>query len=396
MSAAARTVFLLARREVLIKLRSRVFQIVTVVVVVLMVGYAGLQSLLINRLSTSHVGVTPDATAISQRLPAAAETINRKVDIKQVPDVAEGEREVRSGQIDALVSGPADAPRVVFKSSVNQQLVSALNLVAGQGALESQLAAGGLDPRVVQARVAQAKAQVSSLEPQPAEQTAREFIGFGVAIILYVALVVYGQFVAQGVVEEKSTRILEMLLPVVRPWQLLAGKLLGIGLVGLLQLVIITGTALAVNARAHVVTIPDIAAVAVVTGLGWFLLGFFFYAVLFAGAASLVSRQEDLQSVSMPVTFLVVGVYLVAINVALSGDPNGTASTVLSLLPPFAPIIMPIRMAAGTAPLWQPAVAAVLVVVAAAAMTWVAGRMYSYSVLRTGGRVKLRDALRGT
>ena len=108
----------------------------------------------------------------------------------------------RAGLIITLAAGlvvqtlsaqqPASQAPPVFKSSVNQQLVSALNLVAGQGALESQLAAGGLDPRVVQARVAQAKAQVSSLEPQPAEQTAREFIGFGVAIILYVALVVYG------------------------------------------------------------------------------------------------------------------------------------------------------------------------------------------------------------
>jgi ABC-2 type transport system permease protein len=117
------------------------------------------------------------------------------------------------------------------------------------------------------------------------------------------------------------------------------------------------------------------------------------YATVFAAAASLVSRQEELQSVITPISTVIIIAFVVGINLMIQ-DPSGTAVTVLSMLPPFAPILMPGRMAIGVAPLWQVLLSVVLAIGAVAAITWLGGRIYSNAVLRTGSRVKLRDAFR--
>jgi ABC-2 type transport system permease protein len=132
---------------------------------------------------------------------------------------------------------------------------------------------------------------------------------------------------------------------------------------------------------------------ALATGVLWYLLGFFLYATIFAAAASLVSRQEELQSVVTPISTVIIIAFVVGINLLIQ-DPSGTTVTVLSMLPPFAPILMPGRMAIGVAPLWQVLLAVVLALGAVAAITWLGGKIYSNAVLRTGSRVKLREALR--
>lgn len=214
-----------------------------------------------------------------------------------------------------------------------------------------------------------------------------------VTILLYVVLLVYGQIVASGVVEEKSNRVVEILLATVRPRHLLFGKVIGIGLVAMLQLVLLGAAGLMAVARTKVINLPTIGVTAVASGLLWFVLGFLLYALLDAAAGSLVSRQEDAPAVVSPLSMLVVGTYLAFFWVI--ANPDNAAAIGLSILPPFAPILMPARMATGDASAWQVLVAVVLILLAILAVNAAGTRIYTNSIIRVGARVSLRDAWAG-
>jgi ABC-2 type transport system permease protein len=127
--------------------------------------------------------------------------------------------------------------------------------------------------------------------------------------------------------------------------------------------------------------------------LVWFLLGFFMYALVFAAAAALVSRQEEVAAVVTPASMLVVLGYVVGISV-LPSDPDNGFAELLSLIPTFAPTLMPMRLAMGGVPVWQSVLSVTLVVALIPALVWLAGRIYRNAVMRTGARVKLRDAFK--
>ena len=151
--------------------------------------------------------------------------------------------------------------------------------------------------------------------------------------------------------------------------------------------------ALATISRYQVVSVPNVGVAAVLGGLMWYVLGFLFYALIFAAAGSMVSRQEDIGSVTGPLSMLVVGTYLAFFWVV--ANPDNPVAVALSVIPPFAVVIMPGRMATGDAPLWQVAVSVTLTVLAIIGLNLLAARIYSNSVLRIGSRVRLRQAWRG-
>ena len=139
--------------------------------------------------------------------------------------------------------------------------------------------------------------------------------------------------------------MVEILLATMRPSQLLAGKVLGIGLVGLLQLSIVAGATLVLVAVVHPVALPALGPLSVLGDLGWFTLGFLFYSLAFASLAATVSRQEEATGATAPINvFLVVGYFLVFVTLP---DPSNASSTFLSILPPFAPVLMSLRIATG-------------------------------------------------
>jgi ABC-2 type transport system permease protein len=171
------------------------------------------------------------------------------------------------------------------------------------------------------------------------------------------------------------------------------GKVVGVGLMGLLQMVLVGAAGLGAVAATGALTIPRLGLAVVAGGLLWFVLGFLLYALLYAAGAALVSRQEDVASVTTPITMVVVATYLAVFWVV--GSPDNPLAVLLSVLPPLAPVLMPVRIASGDAQLWQVALAAVLTVATIAGLNFGAGRIYANSVLRTGTRVRLRDAWSG-
>jgi ABC-2 type transport system permease protein len=201
--------------------------------------------------------------------------------------------------------------------------------------------------------------------------------------------------VAQGVVEEKANRIVELLLTTIRPVHLMIGKVLGIGAVGLAQMVATVGVGVLAGFAVDAYTFPSsIAAGTAAWAVVWFLLGYLMYALVFASLGALVSRQEDVGGVTAPAIMLIVLPYVIGVTI-LPSDPNNGLVALMSLFPLFTPMLMPIRFAFDVVPVWQLALSLTLTVVTIGAMAWLAGRVYANAVLRTGAKVKLRTAFRG-
>jgi ABC-2 type transport system permease protein len=392
-------VALIARREFVTRVRTRVFLIGTAVILAALAGFVVLQVLVLSKQSTVttfKVAFLGEAQSLADPLNAASKGLQFKIERHQVGGLAQAETQVTNGDLDVVISGSATAPDVVVRNQLDTTLQAVLQAIVRQQALDSQLAAAGLSPATVEANIASATIHLKTLQHADTQRLTEVTSGFVVALFLYVALLTYGQFIAQGVVEEKANRIVEILLSTVRPGQLLIGKVVGIGLVGLFQLGVIGVVAFVLVTATGIFAVPAAAATVVLAGLLWFILGFFLYAILFAAAGSLVSRQEDVQSVVLPITMLTVLSWFVAIGVLTpmwSGQPMSSTGILLALIPPLSPVLMPSGMATGDIAPWQVLAAVALTLITAAAATWVAARIYSNSVLRIGARVKLREAL---
>jgi ABC-2 type transport system permease protein len=390
---APSVVGLVAGRELRTRLRSKAFRIGTVVMVL---GLAGLMALLyvIGKPSTSKLGVVRADASLSAPLSAVAGQVGQRVTVTQVPDAATGERMVQDGKLDALVSATPGSVSVVVKEKLDDKLRPVLDVLAQDRALDARISAIGGDPAAVRAATAQARAQVRSLHPPHVYQSQRLVLGVVVGVLLYLGLVIYGQAVAQGVVEEKTSRVVELLLATVRPWQLMAGKVIGIGAVALIQLVTVGATGLVAGLATHRLSLPPGSAIGILAwSLLWYVLGFFCFALLFAALGALVSRQEDVPSVTTPLTMVLVIPYVLGISI-LPANPASPLVSTLSLVPLCSPTLMPMRIAVGSAAPWQNALALALTVLLLAALVGTTGRVYRNAVLRTGARVRLSEALR--
>ena len=211
------------------------------------------------------------------------------------------------------------------------------------------------------------------------------------AILLITAIMLGGNMIAVGVVEEKTSRIVELLLATVKPLHLMWGKILGIGAVALGQVVILGLTALIAGIATGMLTIAGTAIWMFLAVLVWFLLGYLFFATLYAAAGALVSRQEELGSTIMPLTVLSMAVMYAGIFGVQS--LQSTFIEVLTWIPPFSAVLMPIRIATGDTNAMQIVVTLILMILACAAATWFAARIYQRSILRTGSRVKWSEVL---
>jgi ABC-2 type transport system permease protein len=380
--SVGRTVSLVARREIAARLRTRSFVLGTVLAALVLAGFVLTQSSVFDDHHRDTIGLNGQAISVSEQLVAEARQVGRDVRTVEVTDQADGRARVADGRLDALVSGAPAALTVLVRTGLDDELRGVLNGLVRQQVLRGQLAALGdssdLDVDGVLSTVAEAHVTVRALTSPDPHHGERLAVALVVIALLYLALLLYGSLVAQGVVAEKSGGVAEFLLPVVRPGQLLGGKVAGLGVVGLMTKVLPTAGP---------------AVTALVWGLVWYVLGFLLYATVFAAAGTLVSRQEDVQSVLMPVSVVLLVAFVLGFAV-LSRNPASALTTVLSLVPLLSPLLMPGRLALATVPVWQPVLAFALTLAAIAVLAHFTGRMYRNSLLRPGSRVTLRTALR--
>ncbi|HEY6058795.1 MAG TPA: ABC transporter permease [Candidatus Limnocylindrales bacterium] len=232
-------------------------------------------------------------------------------------------------------------------------------------------------------------------------------VGFALSIFIFMAIMLYGQWVAMSVAEEKSSRVMELILGAATPFQLMAGKVLGVGSLALLQMVVVLVPAAVVvlfqgqiaatllGQRAST-DLPAGLTVELLVAFGvLFVLGFGLYATLYAGAASLVSRQEDVNQMIAPLTLLSTGGYLVAVYTSIGLiDLGKGVFSFLSYVPFLTPYLMLGRIAAGDVQLWEPILGVVVLAVSVVGALWVAARLYSAGVLMYGQKPGFRSLVR--
>ncbi len=381
--SSGQLVRLVAAREISTRIRDRTFIASSVLMIVLILGVLVFQIVVNSGEDTSRVGVVGDPGQVGAALEAQGEALGVGVEVVRFDDDGAARAAVADEDVDGALLGGAAAPELVVREA-DPTLEAVVSGAVGAVALADTLARAGVDPAGLP------QVAVTTLDDGgDAQGVVVAIVG---VIVLYSLLILFAQFVAQGVVEEKSSRVVELLLATMRPWQLLAGKILGLGVLGLGQIAVIAAIGIGGALAFDVVELPGELIGTVLWLLFWFVLGYALFASLFAVAASLVSRQEDLGSVLTPASLVLVAGFIVAVQAA--SDPDSTLAVVTSFVPGLSPMVMPVRQAAGEVAPWEVAVAVALMVVAIALVVRLGGRVYSGALLRTGGRTKVREALR--
>ncbi len=427
MNADLRNTTLVARREYGWRVRSRTFVLSTIVLVAIAVAGAAAPILiqLFVRDTAARVGLyvqgSPAPLQLGASLSAVANPDPTHPRIVFVPtdDLAAARQAVVDGRLAGVLAvapgaSPGELTLTYYGSGspfdqTQQRVALAVNAVAFQ----VRLLSAGLTPDQIQAAATPPNLVITPADPTKAaanSPTAAGFgLGFGMTILIFLAILVYGQWIAMSVAEEKSSRVMEVVLNAATPLQLLAGKVLGVGAVGLTQYVCVAVPAILVLAlrvplENLLLGAPVDGGVADVTaGLtlplviafgAFFLLGFALYAMLFAGVASLVSRQEDLNPLIGPITMVATLGYLLAAW-SMSGiivlPP--LVLDLLSYVPFLSPYLMLARYAAGQVGEPQVLLALLILSVSVVVALWFAARLYSAGVLMYGQRPSFRKLI---
>ena len=383
----ARTVGLVAQREFVERLASRAFQVSTAFTLVVVIALVAAPSIFGAGDAPSYtIGITGSAPeGLAAAVEANAVDPGTTAETRSFPNEASLRGAVVDGDVDL---GVVDGSRVLTASGASGELVTLVTSALTNEAVAARAAELGVDSR----QLAELLAGGPVIEEitHDDEEEGRLVIAFLGTVLLFVSIVTYGQWILIGVVEEKSSRVVEVVLGAVRPRYLLAGKVVGIGALGLIQLLLVAAVGVIGLRYTGDVGVPEIGLDLVVVVVGWFLLGFAFYASGYAATGSLVSRQEDAQNASFPLTLVIVAGYFVA-STALGGGDNAILR-VMSIVPPFSPMTMPLRQAIGVAAAWEVVVSVALMLVATVAMLRIGGRVYAGGLLRAKG--KAREAFR--
>lgn len=350
-------VWLVAEREIMSKLHSKAFMISSIILIVL-----ALAGVLFGGFASANSEATPVAATSETEAAVAALP---DVAVTTVDDRAAAEELVRSGEVDAAV---------VTSDSPNGFAVIALEA----------------PPQSVMLGLSQLP-EVIVLDPADTDPMLRYFIALGFGLVFMMAAATFGGTIAQSVVEEKQTRVVELLISTIPARALLAGKVIGNTVLAMGQIIALAAVAIiglmvtGQNGMLEVLGGP------IIWFAVFFLFGFVLLASMFAAAASMVSRQEDVGSTTMPITMLVMLPYILVI---LFND-NPLVLTIMSYVPFSAPVGMPMRLFVGEAQWWEPLLSLAILLVSCVLAIWAGAKIYENSLLRMGGRVKLSEALRG-
>jgi ABC-2 type transport system permease protein len=378
-----RAVRLVAMREILERGRSRGYLASLLFTLFLLVGGFVLPTLLLGDQAIRLALVEPVPAGLQAAAQMTALQYEARLEVSTVADRAAAEAALAEGAIDAALAVPADLSSpgelVVQERASDQLLVIATGAVIGLRAAE---AAPLLVPPAV----------VALEPPTESDITAVIFANAGI-ILMFVGIFSYGTWVLTGVVEEKQSRVVEVVLSTVRPRDLLMGKVIGIGVLALAQLVVLVATGIVAAQLSGRLVLPPTTVGAVVQLVGWFILGFAFYSTAMGFLGSLASRVEEASNASMPVTMTATACYLLSILV-VQQEPDGLLAQVMTFFPPAAPMVVPLRVALDAIGPLEVVVSIALMGVAIWVLFVFGARVYAGAVLQTGSRIRIRDAWR--
>jgi ABC-2 type transport system permease protein len=386
-------VSLIAKREFTVQVMKKSFVISNVIILAVIVGGIIAYSIFSGSGDEERdvIGVAGDQS-IAAVLEATGDAVGSPVEVRDVADAAAARSGVESGDLDvALVpDGTAGAYTAVTESELTGTLRAVVEGSVATQATNAALAQQGVDQNELGAATSAATVTVDAIDPPDPEAGQRTALALSAVFLLYAQIIGFGMYVAMGVVEEKSSRVVELLLSTVRPLQLLWGKILGIGAVGILQLALYGIAGVGAGLGTGVLTVTGAAVSVFAATLAWFILGFAFFAVLYAAGGSMVSRQEDVNSTTMPLLILIMAMFFAAFYSV--SDPESTLANTLSWIPPFSAIMMPLRIAAGVTSPVQIVGSAVLMVITTAILAMGAAKIYQRSILRIGKTVSWKEA----
>lgn len=407
-------------REFRLRVRSRVFQVVTLILALIGVGLAllpvGISALGLDQPSTVSVYAAADSS--SDGAAALVGTLNgmeqSTVEASLADDPTAARADVEAGTVDGLVTvDRGETGDLTFDlytaESGTSGLVLSVNAASNQVSVADRLVRAGVDPSQVGAIFAPTAFNVTPVDPNavsPEENFGpRYLLATALVVLMFMAVITYGQWVATSVAEEKASRVMELLITAATPRQLLLGKVMGAGGAGLVQYVVVVAAAIAgllLQGTLSRLLLGDSGGstvelqglnieVLLVVGL-FFVGGFGLYATLYAALGSTASRQEEVQNITGPM--IIVGVAGYFISFAALNAPDADWVKILSFVPFFSPYLIPTRMVMGHIAPWEIGLSFVLLIAGAAVALWVAGRIYSAGVLLYGQKAGLRSVWR--
>ena len=382
---------LVAGREIRERLRGRLFRVVTLILFAVVAAAVVIPTLHTGTTTRQKVGFVAGPTVLDAELQKLATAVGLHVELVREPELSVARAALSAGHLNMVVDGRGsifvENPISDTDTSTGARYVQAVAAALGA---QQAFARAGLTPEQA-AAVAEAKPwPVESLHSGKGATTTEETTALLGIILIFIILNQYLTWTLMGVMEEKASRVVEVLLATVRPGQLLAGKVAGIGAVALVQAVALVAFALVLAKAVGSSLVHGAAPLVVAATLVWLVLGYAFYSWLYAAAGSLAERQDQVQSLALPLSAPLIFGYIVS----LIGVSSGHASLlvkVLAYLPPTAPFAMPTLVGFGEATWWQFLLSVVVSVVCTVLVALVAARIYRTAVLRTGRRVRLRE-----
>lgn len=390
-----RQAWLVAMREMRERGRSPAFRASLLLMIVAVAAILALPALF-KPGQTREIGLTgrvPAALAATLVKQGHAAGITARV--YAAPTLSAGERSVRQGRLDVLIAGPRQGAgtRLEWPGKPDAQLKAMVTGAIQLATVRERASALGISPSALTTLLTPVAISSIQLGPVAGRGPGDETAVLLMTAVLFFSLSVFGQMVLTGVLEEKASRVVEVLLARIPARTLLAGKIAGIGLLGLAQIGVTALAALVAVSVAHTVSVPAIRGPVLAWALAWFVLGYALYATVFGALGSLGSRVEDAQSTAGPVSVVMIVAYFASFT--MIGKPDSAAARLISYFPLTAPMAMPGRIAMGAVAWWEPVAAAALTVAAIAGLVLLAGRVYTSAILHSGPALSLRDAWRG-
>jgi ABC-2 type transport system permease protein len=384
----ARQTWLVALRELRERSRSPAFRVSVVIMIAVVVAMLVVPAVLESN-GTKDIGVTgPVPSELAATIQSQGRAVGTNVRIHDYASLSAGEQAVRDGKVSVLV---VSGNRLEWPRTVDQNLQAVVTGAIQLVAVRERAAAAGISPSAMARLLTPVKVQNIALGSVTGRSPDDESATIVMIGILVLTIGIYGGLVLSGVVEEKSSRVVEVLLARMPARNLLAGKILGVGLLGLAQVVVTALVALVATAALGSLHLPAIRGSVLAWAVVWFVLGYALYATLYGALGALASRPEDAQSVAGPAMAIMVASYLASF--LLVREPDSALSRALSFVPVTAPFSMPSRLAIGAVAWWEPLLAVVLALVGIAGLVVLGGRLYAGAILHGGPALGLRDAV---